>query len=169
MVACFPDAIDQLPCKSSTDRWPSTSVCQVAAHIVQLQLKSFVFVNMKMTHQSAAAAAALCVVVLVLCSSGATARELRGGDIFKRMLVGVTGNLTVGLSPGPSTTIDLPPINVDIPPTTSAVSLPPCVAVPPVVGAALPPSVKGALPPVPACIGVPPLPNVTLPIPIHIP
>ena len=139
------------------------------------------FFNMKMTHQSAAAAAALCMVVLVLCSSGATARVLREGDIFERILGGVTvdphgtgvlhntgdlangagaaaGNVTVlGKAPGPTTTVALPPIVVDIIPPTKSAALPPCVAVPPVVaGGAEPPIVKGALPPVPACIGAPP-------------
>jgi hypothetical protein len=135
---------------------------------------------MKMIHQSAAAAAALCMVVLVLCSSGATARVLREGEIFERILGGETviasgtgdlhnvpgdaangagaaaGHLTVlGSAPGPSKTVALPPIVIDIIPPTTSAALPPCVAVPPVVsGAALPPSVKGALPPVPACIGV---------------
>lgn len=144
---------------------------------------------MKMIHQSAAVAAALCMVVIVLCSSGATARELREGDIFERILGGLelqpkgngtlrnlpgdvakgagaaAGNLTLGGSPGPKTVVPTPPIVIDIiSPMPSA--LPPCVAVPPVSGGALPPSLKGALPPVPACIGVPSLPQVPVPAPV---
>lgn len=159
-----------------------------STHILVLEVELFVFFDMKMSHQSVAATAALFVVVLVFCSSGATARELREADIFERILGGVTiepsgtgnlhnipgdvakgagaaaGNLTVLGSPGPSTTVAMPPINIDIiPPTPTA--LPPCVAVPPVSVGALPPSLRGAVPPVPGCIGVPPVPSVRVPSP----